>query len=286
VSDDTPTGETEPASTPADEPSTPSEPAAPSADATAAEPGASEPATLDPESPQPVAAESAAAEPVTAEPVAAEPVTAEPVTAETTAAPPTAVPVAPVAAATPPPERRNGILLPIWVAVLVAVLLIGGIGFAIGYATGDDGGSDAANASSSQVVPNGNGSTVPDRNGNGNGNSNGNENGTGNGNGGGQTAAQIAFLGVALDNAAANGGATITGVRDGSPAADGGLKAGDVITKVGDTAVTNQRDLVTAIQAHKPGDTVTITYTRNGTSAQATVTLGDRSEATRSSVSP
>jgi putative serine protease PepD len=75
-------------------------------------------------------------------------------------------------------------------------------------------------------------------------------------------------------------------VRDGSPAADGGLKTGDVITKVGDTAVTNARELVNAIQAHKPGDKVTITYTRNGTSAQATVTLGDRSEATRSSVSP
>jgi membrane-associated protease RseP (regulator of RpoE activity) len=273
VSDDTPTGETEPASRPADEPSTPSEPAAPSADATAAQPGAPEPATLDPETSRPVAGESAAAAPV-----AAEPVTAEPVTAETMAAPPTAVPVAPVAAATPPPERRNGILLPIWVAVLVAVLLVGGIGFAIGYATGDDGGSDAANASSSQVVPNGNGSTLPNRNGNGS------ENGNGNGNG--QTAAQIAFLGVALDNAPSNGGASITGVRDGSPAADAGLKTGDVITKVGDTAVTNDRELVNAIQAHKPGDTVTITYTRNGTSAQATVTLGDRSEATRSTVSP
>jgi membrane-associated protease RseP (regulator of RpoE activity) len=235
-----------------------------------AAPGASEP--------EPAASSAGAPEPAAAEPVTAEPVTAEPVTAETTAAPPTAVPVAPAATATPPPERRNGILVPAWVAILVAVLLIGGIGFAIGYATGDDDGTDASNASSSQVVPNGNGSTLP------NGSGNGSENGNGNGNG--QTAAQIPFLGVQLDNAADNGGASITGVRDESPAADAGLKSGDVITKVGDTAVTNDRDLVRAIQSHKPGDDVTITYTRNGTSAQVTVTLGDRSEATRSSVSP
>ena len=254
MSDETPTGETEPAATPAAEPTPPPEPAAPSAEAVGAEPASPPPA----------------AEPATAEPVTAEPVTAAaaPPTAE-----PTAVPVAPVAATSPPPERRGGILLPTWVAILVAVLLIGGIGFAIGYMTGDDDGADSANASSSQVTPNG-------------GTSNGNGNGVPNGNGNGQTAAPIAFLGVELESAPDNGGARISSVREDSPAADAGLKSGDVVTKIGDTAITDDDDLIRAIRAHDPGDDVTVTYTRDGNTAQAQVTLGDRSEATRSSVSP
>jgi membrane-associated protease RseP (regulator of RpoE activity) len=262
VSDDTPTGETEPAPTPPEEPVEPvaapepaaaPEPVASSADATAAEPA-------------PATADATAAEPVTAEP---EPVTAEPESVPATTSPPN-----------PPAERRGGILVPVWAAILVAVLLIGGIGFAVGYVTADDDGTDAANASNSQLAPNrggpfsgnGGGYNVP----------NGNENGNGNG----QTTAQVAFLGVELESAANSGGARISSVRDGSPAADAGLKAGDVVTKIGDTAVTDDDDLIRAVRAQKPGDEVTVTYTRDGNSAQVKVTLGDRSEATRSSVSP
>jgi membrane-associated protease RseP (regulator of RpoE activity) len=260
VSDETPTGETEPTPTPADaaaeEPTAAPEPAATSANATAPEP-------------------------VSAEPVAAEPVTAEPVTAETAVAP-AAVPVA--TAAAPPPEQRSGILLPTWVAVVLAVLLIGGVGFAIGYWTGGDDGSDAANASSSQVAP----SRPGPFGGNGGGYNGGtpNLNPNGNGNGNGQTTAQTAFLGVSVEGVANNGGARVTDARAGSPAADAGLKAGDVITKIGGTTVANGADLIRAVQAQKPGDEVTVTYTRDGNSAQATVTLGNRSDATRSSVSP
>ena len=254
MSDETPTGETEPAATPAAEPTPPPEPTAPSADAVAGAPAAPEPAA--------------------SEPVAAESVTAEPVTAEATpppAAAPTAVPVAPVATASPPPERRGGILLPTWVAIVVAVLLIGGIGFAVGYMAGDDDGAESANASSSQVTPNG--GTANDDNG-------------GFPNGNGQSAAPIAFLGVELESAADNGGARITDVRDDSPAADAGLQSGDVVTKIGDTDIADDDDLIRAVRAQEPGDDVTVTYTRDGTIAETEVTLGDRSEATRSTVSP
>ena len=153
-------------------------------------------------------------------------------------------------------------------AIVVAVLLIGGLGFAIGYMTGDDDGADSANASSSQVTPNG-------------GTSNGNNGGLPNGNGNGQTAAPIAFLGVELESAADNGGARITNVRDDSPAADAGLKSGDVVTKIDDTTVSDDDDLIRAIRAHDPGDDVTVTYTRDGNTEEAEVTLGDRSEATQ-----
>jgi S1-C subfamily serine protease len=162
------------------------------------------------------------------------------------------------------------------VAVVLAILLIGGIGFAIGYVTGDDNGSDTRNAASAENVPDRR-PTLPFPNGNGN-------NGNGNNGGRGQTTAQAAFLGVSVENAANNAGAGVTGVQPGSPAANAGLKTGDVITKVDDTTVHSAADLIQAIRSHEPGDDVTVTYTRDGNSAQAKVTLGNRSDATRSSV--
>jgi S1-C subfamily serine protease len=232
VSDEEPADETEPAATPVEEPTRPSEPAAPSVDAVAAAPAAPEPA-----SPEPAAGE----------------------------------PAATVATAPPRAERRGGILVPTWVAIVVAALLFGGIGYAIGYVTGDDNGADSANASSSQVTPDGGASDDDD---------------SGFPNGDGQRPAPMAFLGVELESAADNGGARITNVRDDSPAADAGLQSGDVVTKIGDTAVADDDDLIRAVRAREPGDDVTVTYTRDGNTDEAQVTLGDRSEATRSSVSP
>ena len=203
-------------------------------------------------------------EPEAAEPTP-EPVSAEPVTAESAVAP---VAAAPVATAAAPTEGRGGILLPTWVAVVLAVLLIGGVGFGIGYWTGGgDDGSDTRNAASSQTVPE---NPLPNRG------------ALPNGNGNGQTTAQTAFLGVGVANADNNGGARVTRVQSGSPAANAGLKTGDVITKVGDTTVQNDADLIRAIRSHEPGDEVTITYTRDGNSAQAKVELGNSSDATRS----
>jgi membrane-associated protease RseP (regulator of RpoE activity) len=244
VSDDTPVGDPEPAANP-DEPTEASTP-----DASAPAPDAA-----------PMTAEPAA------DPTAPQPVTAEPVTA-----------AEPVAAAEPT-RGRGGILLPTWVAAVLAVLLIGGVGFAIGYWTGDDNGSDRRDAASAQPLPGNRVPNLPFPNGNGNGN-----NGGGNNGGGGQTTAQGAFLGVSVENADNNTGARVTGVQAGSPAANAGLKTGDVITKIDDTTVQTDADLIQAIRSHKPGDDVSVTYTRDGNSAQAKVTLGDRSDATRSSV--
>jgi S1-C subfamily serine protease len=108
-----------------------------------------------------------------------------------------------------------------------------------------------------------------------------------------------AYLGVAVatlsqsvaDELGVPAGAMVTEVRQGTPAADSGLRAangsamvdgesfptgGDVITAVDDTAVTSSADLQTAIDAKRPGDTVTITYTRDGTSKTVEVSLGTR----------
>ncbi|MEU1484961.1 trypsin-like peptidase domain-containing protein [Streptomyces sp. NPDC005752] len=60
------------------------------------------------------------------------------------------------------------------------------------------------------------------------------------------------------------------------PAADAGLKAGDVITKFNDTVVESGPTLIGEIWTHKPGDKVTLTYKRDGKTATAELTLGER----------
>jgi putative serine protease PepD len=75
-------------------------------------------------------------------------------------------------------------------------------------------------------------------------------------------AGQQAFLGVSLEDA--EGGAGVAQVVSGSPADKVGLEVGDVITKVDSTTVSSSAEAVTAIRSHKVGDTVTITWTRNG----------------------
>jgi S1-C subfamily serine protease len=82
-----------------------------------------------------------------------------------------------------------------------------------------------------------------------------------------------AFLGVQLaqDTTAA---ATISGVVDGSPAADAGLQAGDTITTVGGTTVDSAQALSTALAKQNPGDQVRIAWIDStGTSHTATITL-------------
>lgn len=69
------------------------------------------------------------------------------------------------------------------------------------------------------------------------------------------------------------GGVVVYSVKAGLPAATAGLKAGDVITKVGDTAVTSSTDLQSALYSHNINDTVKVTYYRDGKSATANVKL-------------
>jgi putative serine protease PepD len=83
-----------------------------------------------------------------------------------------------------------------------------------------------------------------------------------------------AYLGVGISTA--TNGVRLTEVRPGTPAANAGLRAGDVVTAVGGRPVHDPTALSTAIDAKKPGDRVTLTYTRNGQSHTVTVTLAER----------
>jgi putative serine protease PepD len=82
------------------------------------------------------------------------------------------------------------------------------------------------------------------------------------------------YLGVAVadDDGA---GAIVKSVEPNGPAADAGLEPGDLITKVGDQSIHGSDDLVSAIQSGSMGQHLSITYTRDGQSHTATVTLGD-----------
>ena len=73
-----------------------------------------------------------------------------------------------------------------------------------------------------------------------------------------------AYLGVQTTDAP-NGGARVASVVDGGPAADAGLRAGDVITSVDGQRVADSSDLSTEVGNHKPGDQVEVGVTRDGT---------------------
>ncbi len=84
-----------------------------------------------------------------------------------------------------------------------------------------------------------------------------------------------ALLGVSTQPVQ-SGGAGVQDVTSGSAADKAGLQVGDVITKVDGTAITSPDDLASAINGHQPGDKVTVTYTRDGQTKTASVTLGSR----------
>lgn len=74
------------------------------------------------------------------------------------------------------------------------------------------------------------------------------------------------------------GGARVESVTDDGPADKAGLRAGDIITRFGDTRLEGEaagRQLVELAQKLEPGDTVKIEYTRDGSRSTATVVAED-----------
>jgi putative serine protease PepD len=90
-----------------------------------------------------------------------------------------------------------------------------------------------------------------------------------------------AQIGVKVTTAANSQGVTtgarLVSVESGQAGAKGGLKAGDVITKLDSREIDSDDALIAAVRSHRPGDTVTLTYTRNGTTHTTRVTLGSDS---------
>jgi len=87
---------------------------------------------------------------------------------------------------------------------------------------------------------------------------------------------QHAYLGISVGDTTSGTGAQIERVVSGSPADTAGLQAGDVVTAINGTAITDASDLTAGIGAYAPGDKVTLKVTRNGSTKSIVVTLGVR----------
>jgi putative serine protease PepD len=86
--------------------------------------------------------------------------------------------------------------------------------------------------------------------------------------------AEHAYLGVSVETV--NASVRITEVRTGTPAADAGLQSGDTIVSVDGKRIVSGDGLTSAISAKKPGDTVSITYSRGGQSHTVKIELASR----------
>jgi putative serine protease PepD len=83
------------------------------------------------------------------------------------------------------------------------------------------------------------------------------------------------YLGVATAiSTEATVGAEVAEVPQGSPAAEAGVRQGDVITEIDGETVDGPEDLVAAIAAQEPGDTVTLEIERESKSLSVKVKLG------------
>jgi len=83
-----------------------------------------------------------------------------------------------------------------------------------------------------------------------------------------------AYLGVSTGTATeGTAGAQVADVVQGSPAAEAGLRQGDVIMALGEETIASTEDLVAAIAGREPGETVTLEVRRDGQATALKVTL-------------
>jgi serine protease Do len=73
-------------------------------------------------------------------------------------------------------------------------------------------------------------------------------------------------------------GAIVVEAMPGTPAAEAGLKSGDVITKLDGKAVEDAADLTLRVGSFKPGDKVELAYLRDGVEKTAQVTLASQKD--------
>jgi putative serine protease PepD len=81
------------------------------------------------------------------------------------------------------------------------------------------------------------------------------------------------FFGINVNTAPSGTGLVVTAVTPGGPAADAGLQAGDVITKLDGNPAGSAEQLLELTLTRKPGDTVSISYEREGNTHETQLTL-------------
>jgi S1-C subfamily serine protease len=68
----------------------------------------------------------------------------------------------------------------------------------------------------------------------------------------------------------------VADVTAGSGAEVAGLRNGDVISSIDGKDVKAAEDVTSAVNGHKPGDEIKVTYQRGDQTTEATVKLGER----------
>ena len=85
--------------------------------------------------------------------------------------------------------------------------------------------------------------------------------------------ARYPVIGANVDTSDRSIGAEVVDVPSGTPAADAGLRKGDVVTSVDGTPITDGISLIVAIRSHQPGETVDLGVRRDGKNRDVKVTL-------------
>ena len=76
--------------------------------------------------------------------------------------------------------------------------------------------------------------------------------------------ARYPVIGANVNTGAESEGAEVVDVPSGTPAAEAGLRKGDIVTGVDDKQITDGIGLIVAIRSHQPGETVTLVVKRDG----------------------
>jgi putative serine protease PepD len=84
-----------------------------------------------------------------------------------------------------------------------------------------------------------------------------------------------AIIGVRLSSTFTGSGAKVGSVSPG-PASMAGLKSGDVVISVDGEKITTADELIVAIRRHVPGQSISLTYLRDGHSHTVSIVLGSQ----------
>jgi 2-alkenal reductase len=72
-------------------------------------------------------------------------------------------------------------------------------------------------------------------------------------------------------------GVYVSAVESGSPADQGGIQRGDIITSIGGVALNSDNTYINTLFNHQPGETVTVEVNRNGKTKSLEIKLGTSS---------